>query len=177
MSDHENYSFGSVQLNSVQLFDVIAINPPYYKKQPRSDAEYAWCCGEHGEYFDKLFKSWETICIADSLALMILCDGCDLDMIHSIWRVAMDYGWICVFRKRNLLEENFIFKIEFDRNECCLHLILPIIYMFLSSRNIENYFEEQYILLRHERTANCIPMKKLYQLPEYRGIILISANG
>ena len=40
----------------IRLFDTIIINPPYYKKQPRSNAEYAWYCGENGEYFQKLFK-------------------------------------------------------------------------------------------------------------------------
>jgi release factor glutamine methyltransferase len=31
-----------------QAFDIIAINPPYYKKQPKTPAEYAWYCGEQG---------------------------------------------------------------------------------------------------------------------------------
>ena len=34
-----------------QRFDFIAINPPYYRKTPTTPADYAWCCGEQGEYF------------------------------------------------------------------------------------------------------------------------------
>src|SRR6185436_6799030 len=33
---------------SEQAFDIIAINPPYYKKQPLSARDYAWHCGENG---------------------------------------------------------------------------------------------------------------------------------
>src|SRR5437762_5716651 len=37
-----------------QLFDIIVINPPYYKKDPQSYSDYAWNCGSNGEYFKKL---------------------------------------------------------------------------------------------------------------------------
>lgn len=32
-------------------YDIIAINPPYYKKNPVTLRDYAWFCGENGEYF------------------------------------------------------------------------------------------------------------------------------
>ena len=40
---------------------------------------------------------------------MILCDGCDLEMIHGI---AAEQGWTlrCVEQRSNLLETNFIFR-------------------------------------------------------------------
>ena len=95
----------------VQSFDIIAINPPYYKKKPMSPAEYAWCCGEHGEYFQKLFSGLADYTHASSMVLMILCDGCDIEMIQSIAR-ARGFNMQCVFRKKNLLENNFIFKIS-----------------------------------------------------------------
>jgi len=95
----------------VQKFDMIAINPPYYKKKPVSDAEYAWCCGEHGEYFEKLFTGLSAYMHIESSVLMILCDGCDLEMIYEM---ANHHGLVlqCVFKKKNLLENNFIFKIN-----------------------------------------------------------------
>ncbi len=31
-----------------QTFDIIAINPPYYKKQPHTLLDHAWFCGENG---------------------------------------------------------------------------------------------------------------------------------
>ena len=96
----------------LKTFDIIAINPPYYKKRPVSDAEFAWCCGENGEYFERLFKRLGSYMHPASEVLMILCDGCDLGMVHSI---AAGYGFEldCVFKKKNLLENNFIFKIKY----------------------------------------------------------------
>lgn len=94
-----------------QCFDIIAINPPYYKKNPSSHAEYAWCCGENGEYFKKLFNGLGKYMHKGSLVLMILCDGCDYEMVQTI-AVTQKFEMNCVFRKKNLLENNFIFKIS-----------------------------------------------------------------
>ena len=94
-----------------QPFDIIAINPPYYKKNPSSHAEYAWCCGENGEYFKKLFNDLGKFLHKDSLVLMILCDGCDYEMVQRI-AGSRKFEMNCVFRKKNLLENNFIFKIS-----------------------------------------------------------------
>ena len=44
----------------LEAFDIIAINPPYYKKDPHAPAEYAWFCGKKGEYFERLFtEPWQ----------------------------------------------------------------------------------------------------------------------
>jgi hypothetical protein len=42
-------------MNTTPVFDIIVINPPYYKKDPGSYSDYAWNCGSNGEYFKKLF--------------------------------------------------------------------------------------------------------------------------
>lgn len=94
-----------------QAFDIIAINPPYYKKQPLSDADYAWYCGEKGEYFKDLFKGLMDYVHASSVVLMILCDGCDIEMIEK-FASENSFKMDCVFRTKNLLEENFIYQIE-----------------------------------------------------------------
>jgi release factor glutamine methyltransferase len=94
-----------------QSFDIIAINPPYYKKQPLSDAEYAWYCGEKGEYFQHLFKDIERYIHVNSVVLMILCDGCDIKMIEK-FASENSFKMNCVFKTKNLLEENFIYQIE-----------------------------------------------------------------
>jgi len=93
-----------------QAFDIIAINPPYYKKQPRTAAEYAWYCGERGEYFEHLFKGLRNYIHPQSVVLMVLCDGCDIQMIKDI---AAQYGFKlnCVQTKKNWVEVNFIFEI------------------------------------------------------------------
>jgi release factor glutamine methyltransferase len=98
-----------------QLFDVIAINPPYYKRKPLTQADYAWYCGENGEYFQKLFTDLKHFIHQNSVVLMVLCDGCDLKMIQTMARLN-GFEMNCVFRKKNLLEENFIYSIEL-RNE------------------------------------------------------------
>jgi len=95
----------------LKTFDIIAINPPYYKMKPTSDAEHAWYCGKEGEYFQRLFENLAKYIHANSQVLMILCDGCDIEMVKTIAEKS-SFRLNCVFKKRNLLEENFIFKIE-----------------------------------------------------------------
>jgi release factor glutamine methyltransferase len=94
-----------------QPFDIIAINPPYYKKQPQTPAQYAWYCGEQGEYFQQLFSSLAPYMHSQSVVLMVLSDGCDLEMI---FKMALSNGFKlnCVFEKGNWLEVNYIFRVE-----------------------------------------------------------------
>jgi release factor glutamine methyltransferase len=94
-----------------QAFDIIAINPPYYKKQPGTPAEYAWYCGEQGEYFQQLFSGLQLYMHAQSIVLMVLCDGCDLQMIQSM-AATNGFRMNCVFIKTNWIETNYIFSIE-----------------------------------------------------------------
>ena len=92
-------------------FDIITINPPYYKKKPVTDADYAWYCGEEGEYFQGLFKHLKNYLKEDTLAVMVLCDGCDLDMINTM-AGENNFYLNCVLSRNNLLERNFIYRIE-----------------------------------------------------------------
>lgn len=96
---------------SLQRFDMIAINPPYYKKQPKTPAEYAWYCGEQGEYFQQLFSSLQFYMHSQSMVLMVLSDGCDLEMIKGM---AAEHGFTlnCVFEKKNWIEVNYIFRVS-----------------------------------------------------------------
>jgi release factor glutamine methyltransferase len=120
-----NYLKKNMELNAVQMeiihsdlfdqigqqaFDIIAINPPYYKKTPFTDAEHAWYCGEGGEYFQKLFQDLDLYTHNHSEVYMVLCDGCDLDMIRTIAHGHF-FNMECVRRKKTILEEHFIFKI------------------------------------------------------------------
>ena len=94
----------------VCLFDTIIINPPYYKKQPRSNADYAWYCGENGEYFQKLFKHLKNYVHGKTEVLMVLCDGCDLQMIKDFAH-KNSFLLQCVFQRNSIIEKNYIFKI------------------------------------------------------------------
>lgn len=94
----------------LQQFDIIAINPPYYKKQPKSFRDYAWHCGENGEYFEKLFQSLKDYIHPQSEIYMVLFDGCDMEMISNIASINA-FNMQCMLTHENLLEKNFIFKI------------------------------------------------------------------
>lgn len=96
---------------SLQHFDYILINPPYYKKTPSSFREYAWYCGENGEYFQKLFKGLAGFIDESSNVLMVLCDGCDLQMIKYL-AAKNSFSMKCVLTYTTIMERNYIFKIE-----------------------------------------------------------------
>ena len=94
-----------------QTFDMIIINPPYYKKKPASFLDHAWFCGEKGEYFSALFTQLSAYLHDSSQVIMILCDGCDTQMIEQIAE-RHHFRLTCVQTKKNILEKNFIYKIE-----------------------------------------------------------------
>ena len=93
-----------------QQFDIIAINPPYYKKNPVTAKDHAWFCGEKGEYFSCLFNELADYIHLDTEILMVLSDDCDMKMITGF---AEQYGFVlnCVYSKKNILEKNSVFKI------------------------------------------------------------------
>lgn len=96
---------------SSRTFDIIAINPPYYKKQPQNFAEHAWYCGENGEYFDRLFQALPSYMHQQSTVLMTLSDGCDEPMIRNL---AAKHKCTLnrVHSMKNMMEEIYIFKVE-----------------------------------------------------------------
>jgi release factor glutamine methyltransferase len=95
----------------LQQFDCILINPPYYKRTPSSLSEYAWYCGENGEYFQKLFRQLKDYVHEHSKVFMVLCDGCDIPMIKNFAH-KNSFRMQCVHAKEAIIEKNYIFKIE-----------------------------------------------------------------
>ena len=65
-------------------FDWIVINPPYYPIDPKSEAEYAWNCGEDHQYFKSLFAGLGKFITNKTNILIVLSDVCDLQTIFSI---------------------------------------------------------------------------------------------
>lgn len=93
-----------------QEFDIIVINPPYYKKQPATELEHAWYCGEHGEYFERLFAGIKNYMNSETLALMILSDDGDIQMVKEIAK--KHHCSLTLLDKKNfILETNFIYRI------------------------------------------------------------------
>jgi release factor glutamine methyltransferase len=95
----------------LQAFDLIVINPPYYKKAPVTLKDYAWYCGENGEFFQKLFAGLHQYMHATSGVLMVVSDGCDLEMIKQM-AATHSFMLNCVQTSRNLVEKNFIYTIK-----------------------------------------------------------------
>src|SRR5690606_23450802 len=92
------------------LFDWIIINPPYYAKNPTTDADVAWYCGENFEYFEKLFK--QLIPYRDSNIIMVLTQACDVRRIKAI---AMKNGFQfeTIREKESFFDErDFLFRVR-----------------------------------------------------------------
>lgn len=91
------------------LFDYVLINPPFYPKNPRSNAEKAWFCGAGFEYFHRLFDQLKQRNVSSGI-FMTLSDDCDLDRIQSI---AKEHGYTFELRrtKKRFFEKNYLFEI------------------------------------------------------------------
>ncbi|RYD88706.1 MAG: methyltransferase domain-containing protein [Sphingobacteriales bacterium] len=96
---------------AAEHYDLIAINPPYYKGTARNEREQAWYCGPSGEYFARLFLQLAERIAAGSTALLVLSDGCDLQMVGA-HAAAARLHLKRVQRRSNLLETNYIFRVE-----------------------------------------------------------------
>ncbi len=65
-------------------YEWIIVNPPYYPRQPTTEAEYAWYCGEQHEYFTEFFAGLSAHVTPDAKVVMVLSDVCDLKAISGI---------------------------------------------------------------------------------------------
>jgi release factor glutamine methyltransferase len=93
-------------------FFLIIINPPYYPKDPASDEEYAFYCGEDFNYFHNLFEQlsqrWTS---KSSEILMILSEDCALDQIRSISE-KHQLKMTEIYRCKKRQEWNYLFNFE-----------------------------------------------------------------
>ncbi len=92
-------------------YDYIIINPPYYKKTPSSEKEFAWFGGDDFQYFRKLFSQLGNNFYENTRAIMVISDEADLEMIKSI---AAEYKFLLkeVFHKKTWGENHFIYDIK-----------------------------------------------------------------
>jgi release factor glutamine methyltransferase len=96
-------------------YDYIIINPPYYKKTPASEKEFAWFGGDDFQYFKKLFTQLGNNFFENTNVIMVLSDEADLEMIKSI---ASEYKFLLkeVFHKNTWGENHFIYNIRSTEN-------------------------------------------------------------
>lgn len=91
-----------------QQFDIVAINPPYYKGSPTTESSYAWYCGEHGEYFIRLFEGLKNYIEKNSQVIMVLNDECDINFI-TYTATKAGFSFHKVQEKRRLWEMEYIY--------------------------------------------------------------------
>lgn len=91
-------------------FDIIIINPPYYPKAIESEKDMPWFCGEHFEYFEKLFHQLKGK-TASLEALLILSEDCELNQIQSIAK-NNSLRLVEVHSVRKFGEWNYIYMIS-----------------------------------------------------------------
>lgn len=95
-----------------QIFDLIIINPPYYFKKVDNNNQYAWYCGENGEYFTGLFSEIKNYVSTSSDVYMILEEKCEIERINKI---ANNFNISLVKIEHRLIkwELNIIFRLSF----------------------------------------------------------------
>lgn len=95
----------------LEQFDVVALNPPYYRGEPVSPAACAWYSGKNREYFQGLFDSLGSYIHPGTIVCMVLCRGSEEQIIR---RMANDKGWEFnyVREKKSLFERNCIVHLQ-----------------------------------------------------------------
>ena len=96
-------------------YDYIIINPPYYKKTPSSEKEFAWFGGDDFQYFRKLFSQLGNNVYENTNVIMVLSDEADLEMIRSI-AVENKFQMQEVLHKKTWGENHFIYNIKSTEN-------------------------------------------------------------
>jgi len=94
-----------------QTFDMIAINPPYYPKNPGKIEDNAWFCGEDFGYFKKLFAQLPRFLSQNCQAFMVLSDDCGLGSIEKI-ASENEIAFSPVFQKKNFSGVETIFSVS-----------------------------------------------------------------
>jgi len=94
-------------------YDYIIINPPYYRKTPSSEKEFAWFGGDDFQYFRKFFSQLANNFFENTKVIMVLSDEADIEMIKSI-AVEFQFSMNEIVHKKTWGENQFIFKVERD---------------------------------------------------------------
>lgn len=92
-------------------FDWIIINPPYYARNPKDEADLAWYCGENFDYYKRLFAGIRTYMHRSTQVIMVLTKGCDIQAITNLAQ-ASGLSFQLIAEKKVLFDErDFLFRI------------------------------------------------------------------
>jgi release factor glutamine methyltransferase len=97
--------------NISQTFDFIIVNPPFFKKNPSHQWEYAWLAGQNLEYFHSFFQQLKTVTHPKSNTYMVLAENCPLQEIFSIAQ-QNHYIFIEVISQKLFYEKQIIYQIK-----------------------------------------------------------------
>lgn len=92
-------------------FDIIAINPPYYQRDPATDAERAFLAGADHQYFRRLFPALAQRVDLGTQVVMVLSADVDLDPIAAIAQPS-GLHFTEVRRKKRWGEAQVIFSVH-----------------------------------------------------------------
>lgn len=92
-------------------FDIIAINPPYYRRDPATDAERAFLAGADHQYFRRLFPALAQRVDLGTQVLMVLSADVDLAPIAALARQS-GLHFTEVRRKKRWGEAQVIFSVH-----------------------------------------------------------------
>jgi release factor glutamine methyltransferase len=91
-------------------FEFIAINPPYYDRDPATPADHAFLAGEGHRYFTRLFPALAQRIDRGTRVFMVLSEDLDLERIRGIAR-ASALEWRPVRRARRWGETTVVLNI------------------------------------------------------------------
>lgn len=102
----ESDLFGAVD----EAFDVVVVNPPYFRHEPSSELDHAFHAGAGFEYFHRLFAELGDHVRPGGEVLMALAEGCDA----AIAGIAEQHGCRLELhdRSRSLLQWNYVFLVR-----------------------------------------------------------------
>jgi release factor glutamine methyltransferase len=91
-------------------FDYILVNPPFYPKNPTTEAEHAWYCGDDFDYFRNLFPQLKQQWLGMK-CFMALSEDCNLEMIQAIAKESA-YKLDQIAVKKSFWEKNFLYQLN-----------------------------------------------------------------
>jgi release factor glutamine methyltransferase len=94
-----------------QPFDIIAVNPPYYPKDPSSEQELAWYCGSEYQFFHKFFGSLPNFIHSQTQVIMVLSEVAPKGDVRNICH---SYGFKMIEKetKKVLWEKQSIYHCQ-----------------------------------------------------------------